>query len=137
MSPTPEERPSGPLIRQVESSPSVHIFWLDRAEAVSRLREAAEALAQRYPEIERVVLFGSLARGDAVPDSDADLLLILSASDLPFLDRSVRYRPEGVGLGVDVLAYTRAEMERMLAEGNRFVADVLREGIVLFDARTA
>lgn len=115
----------------------MHIFWLDRAEAVSRLRRAAEALAQRHTEIERVVLFGSLARGDAVPGSDADLLIVISASDLPFLDRSVRYRPEGVGLGVDVLVYTRAEVERMLAEGNRFVADALREGIVLLDAQTA
>lgn len=135
MSPTPEERPSEPLIKQVESSSSVQIFWLNRAEAVGRLRQAAQSLAQDRPEIEQIMLFGSLARGDAAPGSDADLLLVLSATDRPFLDRSVWYRPAGVGLGVDVLAYTRAEFETMLAEGNQMIRQALREGIVLVDRR--
>lgn len=90
-------------------------------------------LTDRHPEIEQVLLFGSLARGDAVPGSDADLMLILRESSLPFLERSVRYRPVGVGLGVDVFAYTRAELEAMLSNGNTFVARALQESISLFE----
>ncbi|OGO40459.1 MAG: hypothetical protein A2Z04_06095 [Chloroflexi bacterium RBG_16_57_9] len=98
---------------------------------MKRLRIAVENLVNQHPEIEKVILFGSLARGDAVPGSDADLLLILRESHIPFLERGVLYQPEYVGLGVDVFAYTRAELDAMLAGGNTFVAQALREGIVL------
>ena len=98
---------------------------------MKRLRRAVKALKRRCPEIEQVILFGSLSRGEAVPGSDADLLLILQDSNLPFLKRGVRYRPEGVGIGVDVFAYTRSELDAMLSSGNTFVAQALREGIVL------
>lgn len=89
-------------------------------------------MVEEYLEIEQAIVFGSLARGDAVPGSDVDLLLILQASELPFLERSVRYRPAGVGIGVDVFAYTREELDAMLEAGNSFVAQALREGVVLF-----
>ncbi len=120
-----------PSVTPRPSSASVRIFSLNRRQVVERLKTAARELAQQYPEIERIVLFGSLARGEAVPGSDADLLIILRDCDLPFLDRSVRYRPQRVGLGVDVLAYTREELERMEKDGNRLVRQALAEAIDL------
>jgi hypothetical protein len=42
------------------------------------LQHASDALRQVYgPRLERVILFGSHARGDARPDSDIDLLVVL------------------------------------------------------------
>lgn len=107
------------------------MFWLDRAETLKRLRSSIKALRERYPEIEKVVLFGSLARGDAVPGSDADLLVVLRESCLPFWDRSVIYHPEGAGLGVDVVAYTHQELEDRVAADDPFVHRALHEGLVL------
>ena len=97
-----------------------------------RLEQAVERLTRTHPEIEEVWLFGSLARGDAVPGSDADLLIILSDSLLLFLERSVFYQPESCGVGIDVLAYTRKEINKMKAEGNPFVESALAEGVCLF-----
>ena len=104
------------------------VFWLNRDETVQHLREAIEALKIRHPEIERAVLFGSLQRGDAVPGSDADVLLMVGATNLPFPDRAAAYRPEGVGIPVDLFVYTRNELDGMLAAGNRFVSRALAEG---------
>jgi predicted nucleotidyltransferase len=84
-----------------------------------------------HPEIEQVLLFGSLARGEGVPGSDADLLLILSSSDETMLERIPRYLPQGLTLGVDVFPYTRAEIAAMLDEGNLFIRQVLAEGLTL------
>ena len=57
------------------------------------------------------MLFGSLQRADAVPGSDADVLLVLRATDLPFAERAAVYRPEGVGIPVGLFSlyatYTR------------------------------
>ena len=57
------------------------------------LRKSIKELRERYPEIEQVILFGSFARGEAVPGSDIDLLIILKDSKLTFLERIVRYIP--------------------------------------------
>ena len=117
---------------QSKLSDSVEIIWLDREVVLKKLHQVVGEMAASHPEIERVVLFGSLARGDAVPGSDADLLIVLGKSDLPFLERIPRYMPSGVGIGVDVFPYTREEFELMLKEGNRLVKSALAEGIDLF-----
>ena len=87
-----------------------------------------KALQAQHPEIERAMLFGSLQRGDAVPGSDADVLLVLGATGVPFSERAAVYRPEGVGVPVDLFVYTRAELDDMLAGGNRFISRALAEG---------
>ena len=66
-----------------------------------------------------------------MPGSDADLLIVVSHSDEAFLERTVRYRPTGVDVGVDVVAYTREELAALLRAGNSFVRQALREGVVL------
>ena len=131
MTSIPEAKQSALSPTQTGSSACVQVFWLDQPEALRRLREATRVLVEQHPEIARVILFGSLARGDAVPGSDADLLLILADSPLPFLARSALYRPAGVGMSVDVFAYTRAELDAMLTAGNAFIAQALKEGVAL------
>ena len=87
-----------------------------------------KALQAQHPEIDRAVLFCSLQRGDAVPGSDADVLLVLHVTDLPYSERAAVYRPEGVGIPVDLFVYTRTELDDMLADGNHFVIRALAEG---------
>lgn len=110
---------------------SVRIYWLDSQTIVEKLKATALQMKAQHPEIERVLLFGSLARGEAVPGSDADLLVILSSSDLTFLERIPRYLPTGLPLGVDVFVYTREELDRMLEKGNTFITQAIRESIPL------
>ena len=85
----------------------------------------------QHPEIERAVLFGSLSRGDAVPGSDADVLLVLRESALSFRERSAYYIPKNVGIGVDIFAYTRPELDAMRISKNAFVLQALKEGMDL------
>src|SRR5512144_2076538 len=47
----------------------------------SFLAQLHESLAQLYgPRLRQIILFGSRARGDAEPDSDVDLLIVLSGA---------------------------------------------------------
>jgi predicted nucleotidyltransferase len=95
------------------------------------LKVVARQIKTDHPEVQKALLFGSLARGDAVPGSDADLLLILSSSSHSFLERIPQYLPPKVSLPVDVFPYTRVEIDRMLAEGNHFIKRAMKEGIEL------
>lgn len=107
---------------------TVSVTWFDK-EAVWRAVEAhAAVLAARHPEIEEIVVFGSLVRGTAVPGSDVDLLIILSASDRSFLDRIPAFLPGAFPCGVDVFPYTRAELERMKGDANPLIVGALHEG---------
>jgi uncharacterized protein len=113
------------------SSTSVRIHWLDSKRVMERLRVVARQMKARHPEIEQVLLFGSLARGEAVPGSDADLLVVLSSASQPFMERVPRYLPTGMPVGVDVFPYTQEEIDRMLAEGNHFIEQAMKDGMPL------
>lgn len=99
---------------------------------LENLKQVVGALAPRRQEVKRVILFGSLATGRAVPASDADLLYILSESDRPFLARIPLYVPEGCSVGVDVFPYTEAEFEEMRASQNPFFLRALAQGIEIY-----
>jgi uncharacterized protein len=114
------------------SSSTVAVTYFDKAGVRKATEGLARDLAARHPEVEEVILFGSVAWGTPVPGSDVDLMLVLSGSARPFPDRIGRYVPTGFPVGVDVFPYTRAEIARMRADGNLLVLDALRRGVTLF-----
>lgn len=105
---------------------------LDRPAVLAGLRCAVAAHAAALPEIAEVRLFGSLARGTVNPYADADLLIVLDATDLPFRERLPRYKPMGCPVPLDVTVCTRGELARELAAGNRFVRRIVDDGILLY-----
>ena len=89
-----------------------------------------------YREIAEIRLFGSLARGTANPYADADLLVVLDATNLPFRDRLPLYKPMGSPVPLDVTACTREELARELSAGNRFVRRMVDDSILLYVRET-
>ncbi len=115
-----------------QSSTSVKIFYFPKKAVWSALRTLSADMAGEFSEIERIVVFGSLARDEAVPGSDVDLLIILKESSIPILERIPKYAPNHFPVGVDVFPYTEDELEIKLKDGDFFVKRVLKEGIELF-----
>jgi predicted nucleotidyltransferase len=99
---------------------------------ISKLGELATTLGAERPEVVEIRLFGSLARGERNPHADADLLVVLEASDVPFRDRMPLYKPVGSPVPMDLTVCTREELEREIAAGNRFVRRVLAESVLLY-----
>jgi predicted nucleotidyltransferase len=89
---------------------------------------------------ERIILFGSRARDEAGPESDIDLLVVDSRafgpdhsrwSELSKLwDLAARLR-----MPVDILLYSRDEVERWRDSRNHVIGRALREGRFLYDRR--
>ena len=116
---------------QKQSYGSVKVFWLDRNLLKSRIRRAAKNLSREHEAVVRVVLFGSVASDRALPSSDADILVVVRDSDLPFIDRAGRFRDyfSDIGVGVDLFVYTEQEV----AAGTiPLAANALRTGVELF-----
>jgi predicted nucleotidyltransferase len=85
---------------------------------------------------ERIYLFGSRSRRDARPDSDYDLIVVVSESDLaPHRRDLVAFRAlAGVGAAKDVVVYMRKEFESRSRALSSLPATVLREGRLLYAA---
>ncbi len=110
-----------------ESFNSVKIFWLDTKLVLERIRAKTRVLA-RDPRIQKVVLFGSLQEGRAVPGSDADILIVLDRDDRGIGDRIPEFAGvfSDIGIGVDVFPYTREELDNPIAR------TAFSRGVVLF-----
>lgn len=101
------------------------------------LTEIVRRLAQAY-EPEKIYLFGSLARGDADPDSDYDLMVIVPDSAPPERRRSrLAYQVlRGTGAAADVLVWAKSSFERRLHVVASLPATVAREGVLLYASRS-
>jgi uncharacterized protein len=115
---------------------SVIVRRLDRERVIADLRTLAEGIGAKHPEVRGIRLFGSLARGERNPYADADLLIVLDRSDVPYRDRPPIYKPVGAPVPMDLTVCTQDELDREVAAANRFVLRVLRDGLILY-ARAA
>lgn len=96
------------------------------------LNEIVRRLVEAYEPLQ-VYLFGSKARGEAGPDSDYDLLVVVP-DDAPAERRRSRLAYEvlrGTGIAVDVLVYTRSYFEPRRSLKASLPGTVLREGRLL------
>ncbi|MCK4305744.1 MAG: nucleotidyltransferase domain-containing protein [Candidatus Eisenbacteria sp.] len=100
---------------------------------MKQIREFGRLIGQEFRP-ERVVLFGSYARGTATDDSDVDLLIILPyegrAADQSVAIR-MRLRP---GFPVDLIMRTPQKVHERLEMGDPFLQEILAEGKVLYEA---
>jgi predicted nucleotidyltransferase len=83
---------------------------------------------------ERIVLFGSYAYGKPTPESDLDILVIVS-SDQPRYQRAVPiYRAlAGLLIPKDVLVYTPEEVAMWSEVAEAFITSVWRQGKVIYE----
>lgn len=98
----------------------------------SELARIVENIRTRY-EPTCIILFGSLARGQAREGSDIDLCVI-KETDHPFLERLHEARVAAdAHEAVDILVYTPNEWRQMVREGNYFIREeILGRGRVLY-----
>lgn len=82
-----------------------------------------------------MILFGSRARGEALRDSDLDILVVSGAFEaIPWLERPVRvFHDCDIRMGVELLCYTPQEYEQKLNELG-IVRTATDEGIDLLAA---
>ena len=99
------------------------------------LAEVVRRLVEAYRP-ERIYLFGSVARGDAGPDSDYDLLVVVPDDSPPERRRSrLAYEVlRGTGTAADVLVCTRSYFEQRRLLKASLPGTVLREGVALHGA---
>lgn len=95
--------------------------------------ELAARIARAFNP-ERILLFGSRARGDAKGDSDFDLCVVMDTAAQP-MSRAAPilglFHPRTWSL--DVVVYTPAETERLAQSRSSLWSTILRQGKVVHE----
>jgi predicted nucleotidyltransferase len=118
---------------QIRSSGSVKIISLNTDDIIERLKESAHLLKLGNNQVTDVYLFGSLAKGKAVPGSDADVMIVLRKSDKRIIDRVTDFMDsfKDVGVGVDIFPYTEEEVDEFVKNKRFFIGEILAHRIKL------
>ena len=88
---------------------------------------------QFHPE--KIILFGSMARGEYGPDSDVDLLVVVrDVVDRRALRVAMRRAVNGMGLSKDIVVLTAQEFERKRGIPGSAAYPADHEGKVLYAA---
>lgn len=101
---------------------------------VEQLERFLECLLEtRGDEVEFVVLFGSMARGNWLPGSDYDVFIGLRTDDEKRLTDRIYEFSLLVEGNIEVFPYHRGGWQRMFAEFHPLLLEALEYGVVLFD----
>jgi uncharacterized protein len=89
-------------------------------------------VAEFHPE--KIVLFGSHARGTAGPDSDVDLLVVMPVKGSKRQQMvAIDVRLAGVGVSKDVIVATPEEVERFRDVVGSVIYPAMHEGRILYE----
>ncbi len=102
------------------------------------LAEVLERLKSYDPD--RVILFGSGARGEVNEESDLDLLIIKKTKTPPLrrmreATRICRGDVPTTTIGIDCLVYTPSEIQDRLKLGDPFITEIMAQGKVIYERK--
>lgn len=103
---------------------------MDPAAIASEITSITNQLLEKFHP-EKIVLFGSVARGRYDADADLDVLVVKSDARRPLeveqeLHRIIRYR-----LATDFIFLSTEDYARRLKEGDFFLKEILANGRIL------
>ena len=93
-----------------------------------KLKELSRKLREKF-KISKIIIFGSYVREDLNEGSDIDLLIVAN-----FKEKFHKRIAEVLGLTdlpIEPLCYTEEEFEKMRLNNNRFIYQVLNEGVTI------
>jgi len=96
-----------------------------------------QEIVRRIVEVakpEKIILFGSAARGEMGPDSDLDLLIIKACRHRRNTARKIRRRLFGIGVPIDIIVAKPTDIERYRDSIGLIYRPALSEGKVLYAA---
>lgn len=94
------------------------------------IRDIIESINTKYGPVEKIILFGSQARGNADEYSDVDLIIIKKTTQ-GFVERLVSV--PRLPVHADIFVYTPEEFEMMKENENPFMVNALQNAKILYE----
>ena len=114
---------------------AVHVPTVDKRRRIPQkaIDQVVQQIVEKFKP-QKIILFGSYARGNPRPESDVDLLVVM---DTPLKEskQSLEIRRYlDVLFGLDLIVHTPKRLKERVDMGDWFLRDILKEGKVLYEA---
>ncbi len=100
---------------------------------MSQIRRLAERIGERFRP-KKVVLFGSYAVGNPTPDSDVDVLVVMTTDKKPFWQSVEVLQAVDCHFPIDLIVRTPEDYQQRLEWGDPFVRDIDENGVTLYES---
>ena len=97
------------------------------------IEDVVRQIAEKFHP-QKIILFGSYARGDFRPESDVDLLVVMETKLKPVRQEIEICHNIEYHFGLDILVYTPQVLAERLAMGDSFLREAVQEGKVLYES---
>jgi predicted nucleotidyltransferase len=114
----------------------IEVPTIDKRERIPQaaIDEVVRQIAEKFHP-QKIILFGSYARGKPRPESDVDLLVVM---DTPMREveqaiqicQQIQYR-----FGLDLIVRKPKRLAERLKMGDWFLRDILEEGKIVYESR--
>jgi predicted nucleotidyltransferase len=102
------------------------------ADFEAEIKKITAQIVKKYKP-DKIILFGSVARGKTRPDSDIDMLIIKKKPRKKFIHRIGDVLDITDSTRIEPLVYTPQEVKKRLAIKDFFIQEILDEGKVLYE----
>jgi predicted nucleotidyltransferase len=113
---------------------AVKVPTIDKRKRIPQkaIDQVVEQIVEKFKP-QKIILFGSYARGNPRPESDVDLLVVTKSSEKASKSLDIR-RHLDVMFGLDLVVYTSKRLKERVDMGDWFLRDILKEGEVLYES---
>ncbi|MGB0409921.1 MAG: nucleotidyltransferase domain-containing protein [Opitutales bacterium] len=105
---------------------------MKRVTTLQEIKAYADELVAKFTP-QKVILFGSYARGEACEDSDVDLLVIMNCADKPVRQALEIRRSLRKAFPLDLVVRSPEQINNRLASGDPFIQEAIATGQTLYE----
>ena len=110
---------------------SVAPLHIRRRIPMRAIRDVVKQIAEQF-QPEKIILFGSYAYGKPRPESDVDLLVIMSTPLRNYEQAAQIARATDYHFGLDLLVRTPQQIVERMNLGDFFIQEIIERGEVLY-----
>lgn len=113
----------------------VYVPTIDKRKRIPQkaIDQVVKQIVEKFKP-QKIILFGSYARGNPRPESDVDLLVVMD-TPLKEVQQAIQISQEiDYRFGLDLIVHTPEYLAKRVKMGDWFLRDVLQEGKVLYES---
>ncbi|MDP2207440.1 MAG: nucleotidyltransferase domain-containing protein [Bacteroidota bacterium] len=99
---------------------------------MKEIRSIAKRIAEKF-DVQKIILFGSYAKGKADENSDVDLLVVMDTKMRPIQQRYEIYKSlTPIHFALDIIVRTENDLKQRIPKGDWFLKEAYETGKVLY-----
>ncbi len=117
---------------------AVKVETIDKRDRIPQeaILDVVEQIKAKFKP-DKIILFGSYARGDYRPQSDVDLLVVMPLNGKPTLRQAIEILQSiEYHFGLDLIVRSPQELKRRIELGDFFLQEAIEQGVVLYESNS-